>query len=76
MVHTVFDSITKLQCLYISYRSHPCRISGVEPTILAKVASMGLPSSDVGIGKWYHLSLPRVQAGKSISRQNRSWLAN
>ena len=24
----------------------PCRISGVEPTILAKVASMGLPSSD------------------------------
>ena len=30
---------------YISYRSHPCRISGVEPTILAKVASMGLPFS-------------------------------
>ena len=31
----------------ISYRSHPCRISGVEPTILAKVASMGLPSSHI-----------------------------
>ena len=41
-----FKKKTKLRCVYFSsYRSHPCRISGVEPTILAKVASMGLPSS-------------------------------